>query len=389
MSATTSARAHGGLFLCVDCGGSKTAAAIASPSGSIVARGLGGPSNFTDVAPAVFLRSLQDAVQSALHALPLDALPPHARLLPARSPQFAAVWVGASGVDTPAAVAALTRQIAPLFALSPDSPRVIVTNDTHLLASPLRLHPRASLALVTIAGTGSIVVSFAASPPPLGPPAIHRIGGWGWILGDEGSGFYIGRAGVQWLLGVSDSGHQLSEEERVLYDAILRHFDIVNPTDIFEVVYAPEPEHKADLEPPDKDGRQREKLAVALASIPRKHRLSTLTPLIFYHAFSAAPSNPYALSIARAAASSLASQMLSCYRLSNTSAQKHGIHVDGNSTILCFGGGLLGVREYREMVLQELKDMGEDQWAAVELVDAPCDSGAKAIAKTWSKDETF
>ncbi|KAG9083858.1 hypothetical protein FS749_005683 [Ceratobasidium sp. UAMH 11750] len=54
------------LFLCVDCGGTKTAAVIADGTGTIVARGLGGPSNFTDVGMTAFLRAVKVAVEAAL-----------------------------------------------------------------------------------------------------------------------------------------------------------------------------------------------------------------------------------------------------------------------------------------------------------------------------------
>jgi N-acetylglucosamine kinase-like BadF-type ATPase len=54
------------LFLCLDCGGSKTAAVLVDNSGNVVGRGTGGPSNFMDVGMNAFLRSVKTAVQAAL-----------------------------------------------------------------------------------------------------------------------------------------------------------------------------------------------------------------------------------------------------------------------------------------------------------------------------------
>jgi N-acetylglucosamine kinase-like BadF-type ATPase len=54
------------LFLCVDCGGTKTAAVLVDDSRNVVGRGSGGPSNFMDVGMTAFLRAVTTAVEAAL-----------------------------------------------------------------------------------------------------------------------------------------------------------------------------------------------------------------------------------------------------------------------------------------------------------------------------------
>jgi N-acetylglucosamine kinase-like BadF-type ATPase len=54
------------LFLCVDCGGTKTSAVLVDGSGNVAGRGAGGPSNFMDVGMKAFLRSVKTAVEAAL-----------------------------------------------------------------------------------------------------------------------------------------------------------------------------------------------------------------------------------------------------------------------------------------------------------------------------------
>lgn len=54
------------LFLCADCGGTKTAVVLVDESGNVVARGSGGPSNFMDVGMTAFVRAIRTAVEAAL-----------------------------------------------------------------------------------------------------------------------------------------------------------------------------------------------------------------------------------------------------------------------------------------------------------------------------------
>ncbi|KAF8315015.1 hypothetical protein DL93DRAFT_957061 [Clavulina sp. PMI_390] len=305
------------LFLCIDCGGSKAAAAIADARGTILGRGVGGPSNFKDVERSVFLHSVQTAVENALHAIKRDELEPavaraiaaattttatpatspaaapkitHRPSNPAHSPTrstapsrhtanrsslgatlsnwlrrasvnstapasarassatppstptspnthipvntnnatpttldsstrislptpqplFAAAWLGCAGVDRPQDIADLTPLLSELFTIPPASvqttsssfvPKLIIDNDTTLLASPLQQHaPSINTAVVAIAGTGCIVVSFRQRPSDGGLEPLGRAGGWGWLLGDEGSGFFIGREALRRIL---------------------------------------------------------------------------------------------------------------------------------------------------------------------------------------------
>ncbi|KAH9912672.1 uncharacterized protein BXZ73DRAFT_107308, partial [Epithele typhae] len=129
-------------YLCVDCGGSKTAAAIADKDGTILARGTGGPSNVAYLGVPNFIRAVSATVAATLRALPAPhahdgALPP-----PADAPVFAAAWLGVSGADSAATIAKL---VPPLRAL--------------LGCEPV-MHDDVRAAIGCVSGTGGIVVSF-------------------------------------------------------------------------------------------------------------------------------------------------------------------------------------------------------------------------------------
>jgi N-acetylglucosamine kinase-like BadF-type ATPase len=91
----------------------------------------------------------------------------------------AQVYAGAGGIDTDDDAAALAALIAP----HAPGAKVTVVHDSRLLLAA----GRANSGVAGIAGTGSAAWGRNAA----GEEA--RAGGWGYLLGDEGGGFWIGR----------------------------------------------------------------------------------------------------------------------------------------------------------------------------------------------------
>ncbi|PSQ73550.1 MAG: N-acetylglucosamine kinase, partial [Bacteroidetes bacterium QH_6_64_77] len=63
--------------------------------------------------------------------------------------------------------------------------------------------------LAVIAGTGSVVFGRARDG------TTHRTGGWGYVLGDPGSGYAVGRAGLRAVAAAFDGGADTSLRARV------------------------------------------------------------------------------------------------------------------------------------------------------------------------------
>jgi N-acetylglucosamine kinase-like BadF-type ATPase len=95
------------------------------------------------------------------------------------------IGMGLAGVDRPVETVPLGRQIRKLF---PRLRRCWVGNDA---LPALRAGAGGLEGIVMIAGTGSICLAIA----PDG--RIVRVGGWGHLLGDEGSGYWIGLRALQ------------------------------------------------------------------------------------------------------------------------------------------------------------------------------------------------
>ncbi len=133
--------------------------------------------------------------------------------------RLAAVCAGVAGAGSEAHRQALETYLAELLdAEAPEHLHVV-----HDAAIALEAAFGEGSGVVVIAGTGPVV--FARSRAG----AVRRAGGWGYLLGDEGSGFALGRAGLQAVAHALDGGppthlralfagrHELAAREAILH----------------------------------------------------------------------------------------------------------------------------------------------------------------------------
>ncbi len=163
---------HPTAYLGVDGGGSHTVALLAAADGSVLGRGEGGPSNLQAVGPEGALRALDEAVSAAFGAAGLRRGP------------VASACLGLAGAGREED-RRLVRDWAGRVGLAG---RVDVRSDAALLLAAGTLD---GWGLAVVAGTGSIAFGQA----PDGGTA--RAGGWGYLLGDEGSGSALALAALR------------------------------------------------------------------------------------------------------------------------------------------------------------------------------------------------
>ena len=160
----------------LDGGGTKTEAVLVDPSGTLLSTKTGGPSNFqilgVEKAAAVILDLVQECATAA-GCEPKD---------------ITAVVAGLTGAgresDKSRMLAGLRDEMKKR-GLAFD--RLIVESDARIA---LEGAFRGKAGIILIGGTGSIAFGKAHDG------TIFRVGGWGRILGDEGSGYAIGREGL-------------------------------------------------------------------------------------------------------------------------------------------------------------------------------------------------
>jgi glucosamine kinase len=131
------------------------------------------------------------------------------------------VYAGAGGIDTAEDAAALAALIEPHV----PGARITVVHDSRLLLAA----GGASNGVAVIAGTGSA----AWGRNGLGEEA--RAGGWGYLLGDEGSGYWLGREAVRHSLRRMNQG--LGPD--ALTRALLKSCGIDDPNKLIALFHSP------------------------------------------------------------------------------------------------------------------------------------------------------
>lgn len=164
MSADSSTR----LFVGIDGGGTKTTTVVVDAAGNELARHGGHTSNPAVIGFDATTAVLRDGLNAVRTTLDLDV-------------HFAGGWIGLAGVDRPGD----HEQLLPGLSEFITEPRI--SNDGELILSGLAGNPGVGL----IAGTGSIAIGRNASGDRI------RAGGWGHIMGDEGSGWAFGVAALK------------------------------------------------------------------------------------------------------------------------------------------------------------------------------------------------
>lgn len=201
---TTEAKGDGRAALGLDGGASSLSFAMRRPDGSLVFYECGG-ANPVLLGMKKFQLRLKRSVLRALA---------HADL---KAEQIASAGFGFSGVDRRAEIDRLKSFIRDR--VLPRCERLWVGNDA---LAALRQGAGAPHGMVLIGGTGSICLAVAPSGAQV------RVGGWGSVLGDEGSGYWIGRRGLQAACRMADGRLERSE----LLDKILDQLELASAEEL-------------------------------------------------------------------------------------------------------------------------------------------------------------
>src|SRR5688572_6428487 len=181
------------FFLGVDGGQSTTTALIGDETGRVLGAGEGGPCNHVGAAEgrAKLTNAVSACVEQACTNAGLDP----------RAISYEAACFGMSG--GPDDKQALLAEILP-------AERLIVTTDAVIALSGATA---GEPGIIAIAGTGSI----AFGRNEAGRTA--RVGGWGYVFGDEGGGFDITRQALRAALRYEEGWGPETALHRVLLEA--------------------------------------------------------------------------------------------------------------------------------------------------------------------------
>jgi N-acetylglucosamine kinase-like BadF-type ATPase len=202
------------LLLGIDGGGTSTVTLLGQGDGRVLGRGLAGPSNAKAVGTAVARAALEQSIAAAFADAGL------ARRM------TAIACLGLAGFDRPE-----DKQELREWAQSGRwANELILVNDGDLVIAAGT--PR-GWGVGVIAGTGSIAVARASDG------RCSRSGGWGYLIGDEGSAYAVVMAALRRVARRADG----RESPRLHPDPLTRHLcdalAIPGPENLVRVIYAP------------------------------------------------------------------------------------------------------------------------------------------------------
>lgn len=205
----------------IDGGGSKTVCVLMDENRQVVSRGEAGASNYQSIGIATAKQSIEFAIMAATDKAVNITKPI----------TISAICLGLAGVGRAEDIEVIksvvkdlqNSQLLPINWALPAS-NILICHDA-LIA--LVGGSGNSVGIVTAAGTGSII--FGRNHQGI----TKRVGGWGYILGDEGSAYRIAIAGVQAALKAYDgSGMPTS-----LIDIFKVYLELSNLENLVELIY--------------------------------------------------------------------------------------------------------------------------------------------------------
>jgi N-acetylmuramic acid 6-phosphate etherase len=196
------------LVIGIDGGGTRTLALLARrDTGEVIGRGRAGASNLRAVGAEAGLRALEESIGRAF----AEAGVPRAKV--------ASICLGLAGVDRPGEPEVVRSWVARAGIAG----KALATNDATLL---LAAGTPEGWGLAVIAGTGSI--AYVRKPDG----TVGRAGGWGGLLGDEGSAYSIALRAMR----AACRSHDGVGPSTKLTDALVRRMNLSGPTDFIPAV---------------------------------------------------------------------------------------------------------------------------------------------------------
>lgn len=194
------------MIMGIDCGGTKTHAIVIDFDGNILGEGWGGPSNPNSSPIDVVRDSIKTAVSQAVNNTKIASI--------------RVVCVSTAGTlgGTTSILIEILREIIP-------EAEIIVKRDYEVAHMACFFF---SPGVVFIAGTGSVAYGVNKNGKSV------KIGGWGHLVGDEGSGYWVGKEGVRAALRAYDG----RGENTKLKEYLIQYLGVSTPDKIISKIYS-------------------------------------------------------------------------------------------------------------------------------------------------------
>jgi N-acetylglucosamine kinase-like BadF-type ATPase len=202
-------------LLGIDGGGTTTEAWLAEPGCHVLGRGTAGPSNAKAVGPEAARWALDTAIRGAFHAAGLTSSP------------VDVICLGLAGFDRPDD----RKTLAGWADQASWARRIVMVNDGDLVVAA---GTPEGWGVGVIAGTGSIAVGRAKD----GRTA--RAGGWGHLIGDEGSAYGIVLEALRMVARRADGRAPRPPGRDLLTERVCAALGVTEASQIVTTIYSPE-----------------------------------------------------------------------------------------------------------------------------------------------------
>ncbi len=207
------------LWLGVDGGGTNCRASVANDAGRTLGEGQAEAANFLRVGLEKAVGHVKKAVHQACEQAGTEPS------------QITAACIGLAGVSHPDH----NRQMLKALKEALPIKNILLETDARVaLAGATGNQP----GVVIIAGTGSIACGINANG------RFARSGGWGPIMGDEGSGGYIGRRALEAVM----MAYDYRGEPTGMTEPVLKHFGVASPPELATVIYDSSSKEKGEVQ---------------------------------------------------------------------------------------------------------------------------------------------
>ncbi|MBQ8575781.1 MAG: hypothetical protein IJ447_07040 [Clostridia bacterium] len=194
-------------YLGIDGGGTKTVAVICDEKGTLVSKFVGNSINYNAVGTDTARKNLKDTVDGVLDGKDIC---------------LSSAFIGMPALSERADEALTAKLCGGII----DCPKITMDSDVYIGLEAMK--PSGSAAMV-VSGTGSMAVG------RLDDGTVIHTGGWGYILGDEGSGYAIALDGIKAAI----CGAEESAEKTALTQKMLEHFKVNDILSLIDIFYDP------------------------------------------------------------------------------------------------------------------------------------------------------
>ena len=197
----------GKLWIGIDGGGTKTTAVIGDESGHLLAVAKGSSGNLTEISTEQLYTLINELIDQLVTKT--DAAFTDVEI----------VYAAMAGADRQAE----QQKIYEAFKQSPVLEKLKIQSDIHAALAAGTWGREGTL---IISGTGAIIFGYEQQKT-------FRVGGWGYLLGDEGSGYHLGKLAIRSVLKANDDKVPL----KPFQEKILTHFNVLSPEQLITKIY--------------------------------------------------------------------------------------------------------------------------------------------------------